>query len=159
MGRVTQPWPPALGCGSTHGTCRGERAGWPNPPSGENHGKKSTKKSLWEDLTLSAPATVQVRFLEQQNRVLETKWKLLQEQGSPGTGGRGLEPVFEAFLARLRKQLDALAAEKQQLQAELKGFQDMLEDFKNRYEVKTRLEQLGKSRNHETWQHRLCFHE
>ncbi|KAK2514485.1 keratin type II cytoskeletal 75-like protein [Columba livia] len=75
-----------------------------------------------------------VRFLEQQNRVLETKWKLLQEQGSPGTGGRGLEPVFEAFLARLRKQLDALAAEKQQLQAELKGFQDMLEDFKNRYE-------------------------
>ncbi|OPJ67290.1 keratin, type II cytoskeletal 4-like [Patagioenas fasciata monilis] len=77
---------------------------------------------------------VQVRFLEQQNRVLETKWKLLQEQGGPGTGGRSLEPVFEAFLARLRKQLDALATEKQQLQAELKSFQDMVEDFKTRYE-------------------------
>ncbi|OPJ67291.1 hypothetical protein AV530_011040 [Patagioenas fasciata monilis] len=102
---------------------------------------------------------VQVRFLEQQNRVLETKWKLLQEQGGPGTGGRSLEPVFEAFLARLRKQLDALATEKQQLQAELKSFQDMVEDFKTRYEVKTPLEQPGKSRDHKHWQYRVCFNE
>ncbi|NXW90957.1 K2C75 protein, partial [Alopecoenas beccarii] len=75
-----------------------------------------------------------VRFLEQQNRVLETKWKLLQEQGGPGVGGRNLDSVFEAFVSGLRKQLDGLASEKHQLETELKSFQDMVEDFKNRYE-------------------------
>ncbi|NWX10939.1 K2C75 protein, partial [Caloenas nicobarica] len=75
-----------------------------------------------------------VRFLEQQNRVLETKWKLLQEQGSAGVGGRSLDCVFEAFVSGLRRQLDALASEKHQLEAELHSFQDMVEDFKHRYE-------------------------
>ncbi|KAM9368125.1 keratin, type II cytoskeletal 4-like [Phaethornis superciliosus] len=75
-----------------------------------------------------------VRFLEQQNRVLETKWKLLQEQGSPGTGGRNLDPFFETYISGLRKQLDCLGSEKGQLQTELKSFQDMVEDFKTKYE-------------------------
>ncbi|KFP01280.1 Keratin, type II cytoskeletal 5, partial [Calypte anna] len=75
-----------------------------------------------------------VRFLEQQNRVLETKWKLLQEQGSPGTGGRNLDPFFETYISGLRKQMDCLSSEKGQLQTELKSFQDMVEDFKSKYE-------------------------
>ncbi|NXE85562.1 K2C4 protein, partial [Cochlearius cochlearius] len=75
-----------------------------------------------------------VRFLEQQNRVLETKWKLLQEQGGPGTGGRNLDPVFETYVSGLRKRLDCLSSEKHQLESELKSFQDMLEDFKTKYE-------------------------
>ncbi|NXV78995.1 K2C75 protein, partial [Atlantisia rogersi] len=75
-----------------------------------------------------------VRFLEQQNRVLETKWKLLQEQGGTGTGGRNLDPVFETYISGLRKQLDNLSSEKSQLQSELKSFQDMVEDFKTKYE-------------------------
>ncbi|KFQ77690.1 Keratin, type II cytoskeletal 4, partial [Phoenicopterus ruber ruber] len=75
-----------------------------------------------------------VRFLEQQNRVLETKWKLLQEQGSPGTGGRNLDPFFETYIGGLRKQLDGLSSEKHQLESELKNFQDMVEDFKTKYE-------------------------
>ncbi|NXY38688.1 K2C75 protein, partial [Pomatorhinus ruficollis] len=75
-----------------------------------------------------------VRFLEQQNRVLETKWKLLQEQGGTGPGGRNLDPFFETYISGLRKQLDCLSSEKHQLEAELKSFQDMVEDFKTKYE-------------------------
>ncbi|NXA16682.1 K2C75 protein, partial [Sapayoa aenigma] len=76
----------------------------------------------------------QVRFLEQQNRVLETKWKLLQEQGGVGVGGRSLDPFFETYIGGLRKQLDCLSSEKIQLESELKNFQDMVEDFKTKYE-------------------------
>ncbi|NXY79408.1 K2C4 protein, partial [Glareola pratincola] len=75
-----------------------------------------------------------VRFLEQQNRVLETKWKLLQEQGGTGTGGRNLDPFFETYISGLRKQLDGLSSEKHQLDSELKSIQDMVEDFKTKYE-------------------------
>ncbi|KFQ17105.1 Keratin, type II cytoskeletal 75, partial [Merops nubicus] len=75
-----------------------------------------------------------VRFLEQQNRVLETKWKLLQEQGGTGPGGRNLDPFYETYISGLRKQLDCLSSEKHQLQSELKNFQDMVEDFKTKYE-------------------------
>uniref|UniRef100_A0A8C3GHP4 IF rod domain-containing protein n=1 Tax=Cairina moschata TaxID=8855 RepID=A0A8C3GHP4_CAIMO len=74
-----------------------------------------------------------VRFLEQQNKVLETKWKLLQEQ-SPSTGGRSLDPYFEAYISGLRQQLDGLSSEKHQLELELKSFQDMVEEFKTKYE-------------------------
>ncbi|NWJ09832.1 K2C75 protein, partial [Crypturellus undulatus] len=76
-----------------------------------------------------------VRFLEQQNKVLETKWKLLQEQGhGTGPNSRNLEQVFEAYINGLRKQLDSLSSEKHQLEAELKNFQDLVEDFKSKYE-------------------------
>ncbi|XP_052558842.1 keratin, type II cytoskeletal 4-like [Tympanuchus pallidicinctus] len=74
-----------------------------------------------------------VRFLEQQNKVLETKWKLLQEQ-SPTTSTRSLDPYFEVYISGLRKQLDGLSSEKIQLESELKSFQDMVEDFKTKYE-------------------------
>ncbi|KFV74251.1 Keratin, type II cytoskeletal 4, partial [Struthio camelus australis] len=76
-----------------------------------------------------------VRFLEQQNKILETKWKLLQEQGQ-GTGpnSRNLDQFFEAYINGLRKQLDGLSNEKHQLEAELKNFQDLVEDFKSKYE-------------------------
>ncbi|NXI56807.1 K2C4 protein, partial [Chloroceryle aenea] len=75
-----------------------------------------------------------VRFLEQQNQVLETKWKLLQEQGGTGPGGRNLDPLFEAYISGLRKKLDCLSSEKHQLESELKSFHDMVEDFKTKYE-------------------------
>ncbi|XP_013915209.1 PREDICTED: keratin, type II cytoskeletal 6A-like [Thamnophis sirtalis] len=75
-----------------------------------------------------------VRFLEQQNKVLETKWKLLQEQGQ-GTGGqKNLDHFFEAYINNLRRQLDSLLNERRGLDSELKNFQDLVEDFKNKYE-------------------------
>lgn len=74
-----------------------------------------------------------VRFLEQQNKVLETKWRLLQEQGQQTTRNT-IEPLFEAFINNLRRQLDGLGNERHRLDAELRNMQGMVEDFKNKYE-------------------------
>lgn len=74
----------------------------------------------------------QVRFLEQQNKVLETKWNLLQQQTTTTTS-KNLEPFFEAYLSALRKQLDSLFNDKGRLQSELKTMQDSVEDFKTKY--------------------------
>ncbi|KAF2979624.1 hypothetical protein EK904_012974, partial [Melospiza melodia maxima] len=86
-----------------------------------------------------------VRFLEQQNRVLETKWKLLQEQGGAGTGGRNLDPFFETYISGLRKQLDCLSSEKHQLDTELKSFQDMDVDgvYMAKVELQGKLDSLS----------------
>lgn len=74
---------------------------------------------------------IQVRFLEQQNKVLETKWNLLQQQTTT-TSSKNLEPFFETYLSALRKQLDTLANDKGRLQSELKTMQDSVEDFKTK---------------------------
>ncbi|RLV87410.1 hypothetical protein DV515_00015732 [Chloebia gouldiae] len=48
-----------------------------------------------------------VRFLEQQNKVLETKWTLLQEQGQKNNSGKSnLDPLFEAYINNLRRQYE-----------------------------------------------------
>jgi len=73
----------------------------------------------------------QVRFLEQQNKVLETKWSLLQEQGHTVTR-KSLEPLFESYINNLRRQLDSLMGERGRLDSELRSMQDMVEDFKNK---------------------------
>ncbi|XP_075447963.1 keratin, type II cytoskeletal 4-like [Ascaphus truei] len=76
-----------------------------------------------------------VRFLEQQNKVLETKWRLLQEQGQTGGSKKSnIEPLFEAYINNLNKQLDGLTNDKGRLDSELKSMQVLVEDFKKKYE-------------------------
>ncbi|XP_048206365.1 keratin, type II cytoskeletal 79 [Perognathus longimembris pacificus] len=76
-----------------------------------------------------------VRFLEQQNKVLETKWALLQEQGqNMGVTRNNLDPIFETYVGSLRRQLDSLQGEQGRLDSELRNVQDVLEDYKNKYE-------------------------
>uniref|UniRef100_A0A3P9N2N9 Keratin 5 n=1 Tax=Poecilia reticulata TaxID=8081 RepID=A0A3P9N2N9_POERE len=72
-----------------------------------------------------------VRFLEQQNKMLETKWSLLQDQT---TTRSNIDAMFEAYIANLRRQLDGLGNEKIKLEGELKNMQNLVEDFKNKYE-------------------------
>nr|XP_020770529.1 keratin, type II cytoskeletal 5-like [Odocoileus virginianus texanus] len=72
-----------------------------------------------------------VRFLEQQNKVLETKWSLLQEHKATRAN---LEPMFEGYINNLRRQLDSLGGERSRLEVELKSMQEVVEDFKNKYE-------------------------
>uniref|UniRef100_A0A8C5UMU2 Keratin, type II cytoskeletal 5 n=1 Tax=Microcebus murinus TaxID=30608 RepID=A0A8C5UMU2_MICMU len=74
-----------------------------------------------------------VRFLEQQNKVLDTKWTLLQEQGTK-TVRQNLEPLFEQYINNLRRQLDSILGERGRLDSELRNMQDLVEDFKNKYE-------------------------
>ncbi|XP_051931941.1 keratin, type II cytoskeletal 8-like isoform X2 [Hippocampus zosterae] len=72
-----------------------------------------------------------VRFLEQQNKMLETKWNLLQDQT---TTRSNIDAMFEAYIANLRRQLDGLGNEKVKLESELKNMQLQVEDFKTKYE-------------------------
>ncbi|XP_075706194.1 keratin, type II cytoskeletal cochleal-like [Rhinoderma darwinii] len=72
-----------------------------------------------------------VRFLEQQNKMLETKWTLLQEQK---TVKSYLEPHFEGYTNNLRRQLESLGGDRIRLEAELKNMQDVVEDYKTKYE-------------------------
>ncbi|OPJ67287.1 keratin, type II cytoskeletal 6A-like [Patagioenas fasciata monilis] len=74
-----------------------------------------------------------VRFLEQQNKVLETKWSLLQEQGLK-TVRNNLEPLFETYINNLRVQLNSLLGDKGRLEGELLNTQYLVEDFKKKYE-------------------------
>lgn len=74
-----------------------------------------------------------MRFLEQQNKVLETKWALLQEQSqNSGVTRNNLEPLFETYTGNLRRQLDSLQGEQGRLDLELRNMQDLVEDFKNK---------------------------
>uniref|UniRef100_A0A8C5S9J8 IF rod domain-containing protein n=1 Tax=Laticauda laticaudata TaxID=8630 RepID=A0A8C5S9J8_LATLA len=75
-----------------------------------------------------------VRFLEQQNKVLETKWDLLYQQGSPALRDN-LEPIYEAYIETLRRQLDSLCNDKNHLDIELKNTQELVEDFKNNIHI------------------------
>ncbi|XP_031212194.1 keratin, type II cytoskeletal 5 [Mastomys coucha] len=74
-----------------------------------------------------------VRFLEQQNKVLDTKWTLLQEQGTK-TIKQNLDPLFEQYINNLRRQLDGVLGERSRLDSELRNMQDLVEDYKNKYE-------------------------
>ncbi|XP_037701553.1 keratin, type II cytoskeletal 1-like [Choloepus didactylus] len=74
-----------------------------------------------------------VRFLEQQNKVLETKWELLQQVDTT-TRTQRLEPFFEKFINFLRNGVDQLKRDRSQMDLELKNTQDLVEDFRNKYE-------------------------
>nr|XP_060620186.1 keratin, type II cytoskeletal cochleal-like [Anolis sagrei ordinatus] len=72
-----------------------------------------------------------VRFLEQQNKVLETKWSLLQDHKITR---HNFDAMFEAYIANLRRQLEGILGERPRLESELKNMQDTVEDFRIRYE-------------------------
>ncbi|XP_039111011.1 keratin, type II cytoskeletal 72 isoform X1 [Hyaena hyaena] len=75
-----------------------------------------------------------VRFLEQQNQVLETKWELLQ-QLDLNSGRKNLEPIYEGYISNLRKQLETQTGDRVRLDSELRSMRDLVEDYKKRYEV------------------------
>ncbi|KAM9265183.1 keratin, type II cytoskeletal 6C-like [Morus bassanus] len=72
----------------------------------------------------------EVRFLEQQNKVLETKWTLLKDQKIMKNN---LEPMFDTYISNMRRQLEALGGERLRLSSELKTMQDAGKDIKIRY--------------------------
>ncbi|XP_076872158.1 keratin, type II cytoskeletal 8-like [Brachyhypopomus gauderio] len=72
-----------------------------------------------------------VFYLEQQNKSLETKWSLLQNESSTQSN---IEESFVAHIASLRKHLDGLGKEKLRLESDLHNIKGFVEDFKNKYE-------------------------
>ena len=73
----------------------------------------------------------QVRFLEQQNKVLEAKWCLLQEQ-SATSRANNLQPFFESYISCLQAHLDRLLSERGQLDEELSMMQVLAEEYKRK---------------------------
>ncbi|NWI86051.1 K2C8 protein, partial [Pitta sordida] len=73
----------------------------------------------------------QVRFLEQQNKLLETKWGLLRSQPPPQSGLGGL---LEGYVGTLRRQLEGLGQEQQRLREELTHVRGLVDEFKAKYE-------------------------
>ncbi|CAK7299575.1 Keratin, type II cuticular Hb2 [Vulpes lagopus] len=72
-----------------------------------------------------------VRFLEQKNKLLETKWNFMQQQRCCQSN---IEPIFEAYICALRRQLDCVAGDRARLESELCSLQDALESYKKKYE-------------------------
>ncbi|XP_037370685.1 keratin, type II cuticular Hb2 [Talpa occidentalis] len=72
-----------------------------------------------------------VRFLEQKNKLLETKWNFMQQQRCCQSN---MEPLFETYIGALRRQLDCVAGDRTRLEAELCSLQNSLEAYKKKYE-------------------------
>ncbi|KAM4699166.1 keratin, type II cytoskeletal cochleal-like [Discoglossus pictus] len=72
-----------------------------------------------------------VRFLEQQNKMLETKWDLMQDKEPARCQ---TEPLFESYISNLRRQLENLGGEKTRLDAERSSVEEAVEEFRRKYE-------------------------
>nr|XP_060161015.1 keratin, type II cytoskeletal 8-like [Globicephala melas] len=72
-----------------------------------------------------------VRHLEQQNKILETKWNLLQQQK---TARSNIDNMSESYINNLWRQLETVAQEKLKLEVELGNMQGLVEDFKTKHE-------------------------
>ncbi|XP_074500128.1 keratin, type II cytoskeletal 8-like [Sebastes fasciatus] len=72
-----------------------------------------------------------VRCLEQQNKMLETKWKLLQGQTSAPSN---IDPMMKSYIANLQKQLDILNNDKYRLDMESNAMHDNVYTYKTNYE-------------------------
>uniref|UniRef100_A0A2K6AQY0 Keratin, type II cytoskeletal 8 n=1 Tax=Macaca nemestrina TaxID=9545 RepID=A0A2K6AQY0_MACNE len=73
-------------------------------------------------------------FIDKQNKMLETKWSLLQQQK---TAQSNMDNMFQSYINNLRQQLETVDQEKLKLEAELGNIQGLAEDFKNKYEDET----------------------
>ncbi|KAJ8416702.1 hypothetical protein AAFF_G00325800 [Aldrovandia affinis] len=72
-----------------------------------------------------------VRHLEQQNKILETRLKILLEQDSYKGN---INEIVDELASNLRRQIDGLTLDRQKLQSELERTQNSVDHNKNRYE-------------------------
>ncbi|KAJ3585954.1 hypothetical protein NHX12_012360 [Muraenolepis orangiensis] len=72
-----------------------------------------------------------VRHLEQENKQLETKWKLLNEQSDTDSK---LEPMMKAYIGNLQRQLDSITYDKDRLLQETNTMHKHVDDYKGQYE-------------------------
>ncbi|XP_029141048.1 keratin, type II cytoskeletal 4-like, partial [Protobothrops mucrosquamatus] len=77
-----------------------------------------------------------VQRLEQKNQLLETKWAFLQQQTKPPT--ESLECMFEQYIASLKKELEYLQYEKENLQNDRESAKAQTADCKCKYEEKVK---------------------
>ncbi|XP_056628829.1 intermediate filament protein ON3 [Triplophysa dalaica] len=69
--------------------------------------------------------------LEQENKMLETKWQLLQSRSKPDSK---LEHMLKSYISTLRAQLDRVNKDKEHLDVDLKNVHVQVVEQKQRYE-------------------------
>ncbi|XP_061061643.1 keratin, type II microfibrillar, component 7C [Eubalaena glacialis] len=77
-----------------------------------------------------------VRFLEQQNKLLETKWQFYQNRQCCESN---LEPLFNGYIEMLRREAERVEADNGRLASELSHVQEVLEGYKEKYEGEVNL--------------------
>ncbi|XP_037701822.1 keratin, type II cuticular Hb3-like [Choloepus didactylus] len=77
-----------------------------------------------------------VRFLEQQNKVLETKWQFYQNRKCYENN---LEPLFNGYIETLRREAECVEADSGRLASKLNHVQEVLEGYKKKYEEEVAL--------------------
>ncbi|XP_066209752.1 keratin, type II cuticular Hb5-like [Saccopteryx leptura] len=77
-----------------------------------------------------------VRFLEQQNKLLETKWQFYQNRKCCE---RNLEPLFNGYMETLRREAECAEADSGRLASELNHVQEVMEGYKMKYEEEVAL--------------------
>uniref|UniRef100_A0A8C3WPZ0 IF rod domain-containing protein n=1 Tax=Catagonus wagneri TaxID=51154 RepID=A0A8C3WPZ0_9CETA len=77
-----------------------------------------------------------VRFLEQQNKLLETKLQFFQNRQCCGSN---LEPLFNGHIETLRREAECVEADSGRLASELNHVQEVLEGYKKKYEEEVAL--------------------
>ncbi|KAG8129482.1 hypothetical protein E2320_016143, partial [Naja naja] len=80
-----------------------------------------------------------VRFLEQQNKVLETKWNLLQQQGSSAPKFN-VDLLFETYICNLKKNVDQLMSDRAKLDGELRN--DVDASFMQKVDLQAKTDRL-----------------
>ncbi|XP_040090145.1 keratin, type II cuticular Hb5-like [Oryx dammah] len=77
-----------------------------------------------------------VRFLEQQNKLLETKLQFYQNRQCCESN---LEPLFNGYIETLRREAECVEADSGRLASELNHVEEVLEGYKKKYEEEAAL--------------------
>lgn len=85
------------------------------------------EEPLWLDCNLMC--VPKVRYLEQQNKMLETKWKLLQDQTASTANA---EPLLRAYIANMQRQLEFFNSDKNRLDIENGAMHANVNNYKKR---------------------------
>ena len=70
-----------------------------------------------------------MRFLEQQNKLLETKRQFYQNRQCCESN---LEPLFSGYIETLRREAECVEADSGRLSSELNSLQEVLEGYKKK---------------------------
>ncbi|NWQ72607.1 K2C80 protein, partial [Neopipo cinnamomea] len=76
--------------------------------------------------------------LEQQNKVLTTRWNFLREQDN-SRPECDVRAIYEQFMGRMSREREALSYEQENLERELEKVLGTMDAFRSRYEDEIRL--------------------
>ncbi|XP_047642644.1 keratin, type II microfibrillar, component 7C-like [Phacochoerus africanus] len=105
-----------------------------------DHNAQSVKQEEKEQIKILnsrfAAFIDKVRFLEQQNKLLETKLQFFQNRKCCESN---LEPLFNGYIETLRREAERVEADSGRLASELNHMHEVLEGYKKKYEEEVAL--------------------